>query len=74
MNRVQGDYFETLLYKIFVSIDEHTNMFDLASVLQVDLNQVKVNVVNALLLLLLFVCLFCCCKIPLVADGVALFS
>lgn len=42
MNRVQGDYFETLLYKIFVSIDEHTNMFDLASVLQVDLNQVKV--------------------------------
>lgn len=44
MNRVQGDYFETLLYKIFVSIDEHTNMFDLASVLQVDLNQVKVGV------------------------------
>ena len=42
MNRVQGDYFETLLYKIFVSIDEHTNMSDLASVLQVDLNQVKV--------------------------------
>ncbi|EHB02002.1 Protein FAM91A1 [Heterocephalus glaber] len=26
MNRVQGDYFETLLYKIFVSIDEHTNV------------------------------------------------
>lgn len=24
MNRVLGDYFETLLYKIFVSIDEHT--------------------------------------------------
>lgn len=23
MNRVLGDYFETLLYKIFVSIDEH---------------------------------------------------
>lgn len=43
MNRVQGDYFETLLYKIFVSIDEHTNMFDLATVLQVDLNQVKVQ-------------------------------
>lgn len=41
MNRVQGDYFETLLYKIFVSIDEHTNMSDLANVLQVDLNQVK---------------------------------
>uniref|UniRef100_A0A672YTJ7 Family with sequence similarity 91 member A1 n=1 Tax=Sphaeramia orbicularis TaxID=375764 RepID=A0A672YTJ7_9TELE len=26
MNRVQGDYFETLLYKIFVSIDEQTNV------------------------------------------------
>ena len=26
MNRVLGDYFETLLYKIFVSIDEHTNI------------------------------------------------
>lgn len=23
MNRILGDYFETLLYKIFVSIDEH---------------------------------------------------
>ena len=26
MNRVLGDYFETLMYKIFVSIDEHTNI------------------------------------------------
>ena len=26
MNRVLGDYFETLLYKIFVSIDENTNV------------------------------------------------
>jgi hypothetical protein len=26
MNRVLGDYFETLLYKIFVSIDEHTTV------------------------------------------------
>jgi len=26
MNRVMGDYFETLLYKIFVSIDEHTSV------------------------------------------------
>jgi hypothetical protein len=26
MNRVLGDYFETLLYKIFVSIDEHTTI------------------------------------------------
>ncbi|XP_045551046.1 protein FAM91A1 isoform X3 [Salmo salar] len=28
MNRVQGDYFETLLYKIFVSIDEQTNVLE----------------------------------------------
>lgn len=26
MNRVQGDFFETLLYKIFVSIDENTTV------------------------------------------------
>ena len=26
MNRVLGDYLETLLYKIFVSIDEHTTV------------------------------------------------
>ncbi len=26
MNRVLGDYFETLLYKIFVSLDEHTTV------------------------------------------------
>jgi len=26
MNRVTGDYFETLLYKIFVSIDERTSI------------------------------------------------
>lgn len=26
MNRILGDYFETLLYKIFVSIDEHTTV------------------------------------------------
>lgn len=30
MNRVQGDYFETLLYKIFVSIDEQTNVAEVA--------------------------------------------
>lgn len=41
MNRVQGDYFETLLYKIFVSIDEHTTVAELANVLQIDLNLVK---------------------------------
>ena len=26
MNRILGDYFETLLYKIFVSIDEYTSI------------------------------------------------
>eukprot|EP00116_Pleurobrachia_bachei_P002749 sb/3463011/ len=41
MNRVMGDYFENLLYKIFVSIDEHTKIVDLASVLEVDAELVK---------------------------------
>ena len=31
MNRVLGDYFETLLYKIFVSIDENTNVNEVLS-------------------------------------------
>ena len=33
MNRVQGDYFETLLYKIFVSIDENTTVTEVSTVL-----------------------------------------
>ena len=41
MNRVMGDYFENLLYKIFVSIDEHTKVGDLAAVLEVDVDLVK---------------------------------
>ncbi|KFM81468.1 Protein FAM91A1, partial [Stegodyphus mimosarum] len=41
MNRVLGDYLETLLYKIFVSIDEHTAVAELANILQVDLELVK---------------------------------
>ncbi|ESP05148.1 hypothetical protein LOTGIDRAFT_227830 [Lottia gigantea] len=41
MNRVLGDYIETLLYKIFVSIDEHTSVAELSSVLQIDLQLVK---------------------------------
>lgn len=41
MNRVLGDYLETLLYKIFVSIDEHTTVAELANILQVDLELVK---------------------------------
>ena len=32
MNRVLGDYFETLLYKIFVSIDEHTNIAEVGDI------------------------------------------
>ncbi|GIY51130.1 protein FAM91A1 [Caerostris darwini] len=41
MNRVLGDYLETLLYKIFVSIDEYTTVSELASILQIDLELVK---------------------------------
>ncbi|XP_054708527.1 protein FAM91A1-like [Uloborus diversus] len=41
MNRVLGDYLETLLYKIFVSIDEHTTVAELSNILQVDLDLVK---------------------------------
>jgi len=41
MNRVTGDYFETLLYKTFVSIDEKTSVAELASILQIDLSLVK---------------------------------
>ncbi|CAH3193292.1 unnamed protein product [Porites evermanni] len=41
MNRVLGDYFETLMYKIFVSIDENTTIAELANVLQIDLQLVK---------------------------------
>lgn len=42
MNRVSGDYFETLLYKVFVTINEYTQVSELANVLQIDLQQVKV--------------------------------
>uniref|UniRef100_A0A2R5LL69 Protein FAM91A1 n=1 Tax=Ornithodoros turicata TaxID=34597 RepID=A0A2R5LL69_9ACAR len=41
MNRVLGDYFETLLYKIFVSIDGQTPLSELGGVLQIDLQLVK---------------------------------
>ncbi|EFA83323.1 FAM91 family protein [Heterostelium album PN500] len=41
MNRVSGDYFENLLYKIFVSIDERTNIQNLAELIQVDEELVK---------------------------------
>lgn len=45
MNRVTGDYFETLLYKIFVSIDEKTTVQELSEVLQIELSLVK-NVIS----------------------------
>ncbi|XP_014254645.1 protein FAM91A1 [Cimex lectularius] len=41
MNRVLGDSFENLLYKIFVSIDEHTTVGELAGVLQINFKLVK---------------------------------
>ena len=41
MNRVTGDYLETLLYKIFVSMDEQTSVAETASLLQIDLALVK---------------------------------
>ncbi|KAK8751572.1 hypothetical protein OTU49_009168 [Cherax quadricarinatus] len=44
MNRVLGDYLESLMYKIFVSIDEHTPVCELAKVLEIDLALVKVAV------------------------------
>lgn len=41
MNRVTGDYFETLLYKIFVSIDQNTPVQELAKILEIDIRLVK---------------------------------
>lgn len=42
MNRVGGDYFENLLYKIFVSMDERTSIEKLAHILDTDIDLVKV--------------------------------
>ena len=41
MNRVLGDYFENLLYKVFVSIDAHTTVGELAKLLRLDTQLVK---------------------------------
>ncbi|KYQ90141.1 FAM91 family protein [Tieghemostelium lacteum] len=41
MNRVLGDYFESLLYKIFVSIDERTTVQQLSELLQINVESVK---------------------------------
>uniref|UniRef100_A0A915Q1R1 Protein FAM91A1 n=1 Tax=Setaria digitata TaxID=48799 RepID=A0A915Q1R1_9BILA len=41
MNRVMGDYFENLLYQIFVAIDEQTTVRELSETLNIDLQLVK---------------------------------
>lgn len=41
MNRVTGDYFENLLYKLFVSVDERTTVEKLAKILDIDVILVK---------------------------------
>lgn len=46
MNRVAGDYFENLLYKIFVSMDERTSVEKLAKVLDIDIELAKVNTIE----------------------------
>lgn len=41
MNRVSGDDFEKLLYKIFVSADEYTTISELSKMIQIDLDSIK---------------------------------
>ncbi|CAG9800332.1 unnamed protein product [Chironomus riparius] len=41
MNRVTGDYFESLCYKIFMTADEHMKISELAHLNQIDLDTVK---------------------------------
>ncbi|KNC75179.1 hypothetical protein, variant [Sphaeroforma arctica JP610] len=41
MNRVLGDYFETLLYKLFVTVDETTTVAELANILQMPIQLIK---------------------------------
>lgn len=43
MNRVQGDYFEKLLYKIFVTIDGQTSVKELAEIIGIDNEYVKLE-------------------------------
>uniref|UniRef100_A0A8C3RX19 Family with sequence similarity 91 member A1 n=1 Tax=Chelydra serpentina TaxID=8475 RepID=A0A8C3RX19_CHESE len=47
MNRLQGDYFETLLYKIFVSIDEHTNVAEVSHAYFLLISCVSLSLQNA---------------------------
>lgn len=44
MNRVSGDYFENLLYKVFVSLDERTTVEGLAKILDIDIELIKVPI------------------------------
>jgi hypothetical protein len=68
MNRVLGDYFENLLYKVFVSIDSHTTVGELAGLLRLDIQLVKdaVSVRNLLFFvhLLLPLYIICTCTLP----------
>lgn len=41
MNRIVGDYFEVLLYKLFVSTDEYTTVAELSRILNLDMDLVK---------------------------------
>ncbi|XP_058829513.1 protein FAM91A1 [Topomyia yanbarensis] len=41
MNRVCGDYFENLLYNVFVTVDEQSTIAELSQILQVPLDTVK---------------------------------
>lgn len=43
MNRVLGDNFENLLYKIFVSIDEHTSVSEVCFLIILLINNYKYN-------------------------------
>lgn len=46
MNRVSGDYFENLLYKVFVSLDERTTVEGLAKILDIDIELIKVLILT----------------------------
>ena len=43
MNRVLGDYLETLLYKIFVSIDEHTTVSEVKKLFSIQINSCHIQ-------------------------------
>lgn len=42
MNRISGDYFEKLLYTLFITIDQRTDIETISSLLDYDVNLVKV--------------------------------